>query len=328
MRRILSFWNASLLVVVGITPSPVSGHLRSTAAPMVPHASDERFQAPRGTGGNRRPPSDTVTNHPSAQLVLGQDTLRLPEADSLVRIDLWLGYQYEEVGRQKEAESAYARLLSRASDSARAYAQTRLRAILGAEKAAAFRWVPRPFRPVVARLTDWTWFVEAVWLGLLVALLVSRRLAAQKGKTQVRIQAFTRHLPSSIGLGIEDTIADLHRRTNEVGKPVGVLLNSGLKLPVVWTAPSEDLVKLVEIVSPQPWIPKVLGWILKGSDNPRFLVQGHVEGTLWAVRVVVRLDDHGQRVRNWDRTVLFHQLLSGEQELACQVVYTLSECSL
>lgn len=326
MRRILCFWGNSLWVVVGIMPPPVSGQVSSHAPVVSSGPSREPFQVSHDTSRRSEPVGTGATRRANTLLVLGKDTVRLSQADSLAEIDVWLGYQYEEAGRQKDAEAAYIRVLSKVSGSARTYAETRLRAMLQVEKAPKFRWIPWPVRSPAIWLVDRIGRVELLWLvGLIGFGLWWWRRAARRGKTQLRIQPFTRQLPSSVGLGIEDTIADLHKRTSEVGAPAGVLLNSGLKLPVMSTAPSENLAELVGAISQQPWIPKVLGWILKGSDNPRFVVRGHVEGTLWAVRIVVGLDDDGLRVRTWDRTLRFYQLIDGEQELACQVIYTLSE---
>lgn len=271
---------------------------------------------------------DTVEKRFKTAPALRRDSLRLLASDSSAASDLWLGYQYEAVGRRKDAESAYLRVLPIASDSVRAYAQTRLQSIWKADRADEFGWIFWPLRPFLLWFSEWRWRAEALLLaagGILGYLHLRTRRA---GKTQLRIQPFTRNLTSSVGLGIEETIADFHQRTNEVGAPLGVLLNSGLKLPVMYTAPNEEFLELVEIVSPQPWIPKIVGRILRGSDNPRFVVTGHATGTMSAIRVVVGLKDGGRRVRSWERTVAPNDLIDCERALACEVVFALSEFPL
>jgi len=205
--------------------------------------------------------------------------------------------------------------------------RARLRTIWEEDEASAFRWVPWPFRPILVWLSEWRWRTEALWIVALAVLGYLRNRTTRAGKTQLSIKPFTRTIPPDIGLGIEDTVADFHRKMNDVSAPVGILINSGLKLPVMSTAQAEDLVELVEIVSPQPWIPKVLALILKGAYNPRFVVSGHATGTLSAVRIVAGLEDEGRRVRAWDRTVRSQDLIDGERALACEIVYALSEYS-
>ena len=118
------------------------------------------------------------------------------------------------------------------------------------------------------------------------------------------------------------------RLVREIARPVGLVSGSGLKLPVVSTAPNEDLVGLVEVVEAPAWLPKLLGWIIRSNDAPRFVVRGHAAGTPWSVRVVVILEDGGREVGHWDRTITGYEMLGVERAIACEVVYKLSECSI
>lgn len=262
---------------------------------------------------------------PTNVIVLGTDSIRLLRSDSLAQTDLWLGYQYQKVGRRRDAESAYIRILPIVSDSVRTYVRARLETIWAQDRASEFGLTPWPVRPFLAWLSKWRWRAEAIWLVGLGALGYLRRRTSRAGRTQLRIQPFARSLPPDIGLGIEETIADFHRKTHEVSLPVGILLNSGLKLPVMSSAPAAELVELIEIVSPPSWVPTVVARLLKGADNPRFLVTGHAAGTLYGVRIVVRLSDKGRPVRSWDRTVLPKDLTGLERALACEIVFVLSE---
>jgi hypothetical protein len=311
----LPWLGASLPTVFAVPPYHVAGQSKQAVGAAVSPAP-----APRAVQAAHAGSATSV-------IVLGKDSLRLPPLDSLARTDLWLGYSYSIVGRRKDAESAYLRILPKVSETVRTYVRAQLQTIWEEDEASAFRWVPWPFRPILAWFSEWQWRAEALWLVAVAVLAYLRYRTTRAGKTQLRIQPFTRNLPPDIGVGIEETVADFHRKTNEVSAPVGILINSGLKLPVMSTARPEELVELVEIVSPEPWIPKVLALILKGAYHPRYVVSGHASGTLSSVRIVAGLDDEGRRVHAWDRTVRSQDLIESERALACEIVYALSEYS-
>lgn len=267
-------------------------------------------------------PPDTIRSPLPIGLVLGLDTLVLPGADSAVRHDLWLGAEFERAGRDADAEAAYLRVLPKGSTSARAYAQRRIEAIHRSERA---RWVPWPIRPAWVWFSDWAWAPEAAWALLLGYAFLLYRRTVRKGKTQLRVQPFTRNLPTEVGVGIEQTIADFYRRTRQ-GSALGILMNSGLRIPIMSTEPSSDVIEIVAGVGLPTWIPQILRVILKSADQPRFVIKGQAEGTLWSVRIALRLEDKGKLVQSWDRTIPYYQLIERELDLACEVIYALSEC--
>ena len=229
----------------------------------------------------------------------------------------------------EKAESCYLLLLNSELASVRSLARRRLRELLiEREKEGVsdqFSWLPIPFRPLLVTLQSWRWRPEFIWLSVLFSLALLSKWTQRRGRGQLRIERFKRDLPAAIALGPEETIADYHRKTQELGRPLGVLLTPGLKLPVVSNAPSETLADLLEIAKSPSWLTEAIRFIVKLSDRPRFVISGHIEGNAACVRLVVMLYDCGAVIGTWDVTTVVNDLLDKQAILACEVIRKLSE---
>jgi hypothetical protein len=308
-----------LLALLAVCPAWLSGQGK-------PDSGELRNAVPdSGVIQEARSDSNTPRAHFRTLLILDRDSLWLSPVDSTSRTDLWLGYQYEKVGRRKDAESSYLKVLANASDSLRPYVRARLQAIWLEDREAEFEWFANPFRPVVLWFMHWPLKAEALWLVGLGALLFWLRRTRKAGRNQLRVQTFTRNLPAEVGLGVEKTIAEYLRRTVEVGQPIGVLLHSGQKLPVLSTSPAEDFLNLLNVVGPPSWLTKGFERLLRQADKPRFVVSGHATGTLNNVQLVATLQDDRSLIGSWDYTFHPDELVRYERMLACKIVFALSE---
>lgn len=284
---------------------------------------DQERRTARDTAFRSEVTSPTARRSVDTVFVLGGVRLPLTMADSIAAYELWLGHEHERAGRKEDAALAYERVRAQHPGVARSYAEERLRVLSEEERASNLTWLPSGVRDVVLWLESWKYKWDAFWIIFGVAFLAVVARQCQKARTQVQIEQFTRQVPAQIGIGLEDTIADIHKRTVQVSQPLGVIVNSGLKLPVLATS-SDAIVQFVEIVSPKPWIPKAVGWMRRWA-KPKFIVSGHMEGTLEAVRIVVALEKSGDLVREWDVIIPTQTLREGELNLALQVIHSLAE---
>jgi hypothetical protein len=241
---------------------------------------------------------------------------------------MWLACQYELANRLKDAEAAYLRAAQIATklvweDSV----SPGIKRVLKEQAQDAWSWAPRFLRARLVRLWAWQYLTDGIWLVgvFLVAGYGVRR--ALRWNRELRIEPFARGIPSAILLDPERMITTMHQTVRDVSEPMGLLSNSGLKLPVISTASAEDVIAVVEVTSPPKWLLKLVGSISKVLDRPRFVVSGHVEGTLTKVRLAANLHEHGRLVRSWDLIVPAEMALEEESRLACELLYTLSECT-
>ena len=247
--------------------------------------------------------------------------------DSSARTELWLAYQHERNGRRSDAESIYSRVMPKLAGPGKTFVRNRLRSMWADDKNARLNWAPSPARPLLRAWSEWNYRPEAVWIIGLTAFLVLHVRTRRAGWTQLRVKPFTRNLSANVGLGIEETIADFHRKTREVSSPLGVIVHSGLKLPVVSSARPDPFLQVIELFSPPSWLPRLWSWAMSGADKPRFLIQGHVAGNEASVRIVAHLQDSGQEVRSWDHSAPAGNLLALERTIACEIIFAVSERS-
>ena len=270
-----------------------------------------------GTKLTPSPPSHT-TNAPSA-------------ADNrfAVRREVWLAASLHRMGRLADAEAAYERALSMAVGADSLVVRRHLQEILEERREAGWIhwWVPRPFRTTLIRLLGWKSLPDVYWSAGVILVLVRLLARRRKGARTARIEVFAKDLPQHVRLNPERRIADYHRKMAQARAPVGVLVATGLKLPTLATVESDELVKWTDLITSKELLRQLARAISDFVAPPRFLITGHVEGTVSAVRFVVSVKDRGKSVRDWDSVFPYRQVLDEESKLACEVVFSLSEFS-
>jgi len=251
------------VVTAQVVKLPMQGPARAVTL-----ASTAQAQQAQPDTSRRKPPLIAPgLRSVDSVLVLGAVRLRLTLGDSTAAHELWLGHEYERVGRITDAVRAYERARQQPG-AVRSYASERLRVLLREQRASQLPWLPSGVREAALWLRGWSFTVNALWGLAVLVFLVWAITRSRRAKNAVQVEQFTRRIPEDFGVGLEDTIVDVHRRSVEVSRPLGVIINSGLKLHVLATS-SQAIIDLVEVVSPKPWITKLVGLMLRwrGPDS-------------------------------------------------------------
>ena len=319
-------------VTVATAPGAEAGHRTATA-------QQEARDTARAEGASTAPagataaPEGASTAPDSARAAAARAAAA---ADQKAGLDLWLGREYERVRRFTDAEAAYVRALSAASDSVRAEAQSRIASILERKRGWFGRNVGTPFGSAwSAVLTT----VFTILIGVVIALLLfppvrkgANWWGERRGKHRLTIEPFTRHLPEDVGLGIEDTIVEMHGRMNTLLRPLGILWSSDIqtvqgsaRLPVISSKSfGGEIAQLVESFGNPPLAQGVRD-ALSGAGRTEFRVGGVLQAIGSRVQLTARLEKNGKTVKTWSRRRSKFLALEAERDLAHDIIRALLE---
>lgn len=228
--------------------------------------------------------------------------------DSAIK-QLEMGQTFEQLGRLKEAEGAYAKAAESDWPPTRKAALAALTRLVNEQEST---WNKYFRSPLTASLTAlWTAFIS------IVPILIFARLAylwgKRRGRNKVKFGPVIDTANGNAGVRFEQIAALILKRIHSHFKP-RPLIKSDFKLPMLVKSQSPEIKEIIEATAPGG-IGKLLGWVYSLFYRPRYSIHGIVDSDFFERWLFISLDDRGDKVDDWEGQSILNNL-SAERSLA------------